>query len=310
MDTVLSRFWADGGEALSEVVALAGAEPGPDGSAAVRSGLEALGAGLSADGDPENWTVRKEVAVAVAGSLGNGVAANVEVATDALLASVDGELGERNDDILRGLGYLTLDRDAADTVGSALCSWAGGQPLSTGESVDGASRGALAIPGAYVAVQEYGQRLAYAMHGFQAQAAAETAETAWKWTWGLAVEFVRGPLGIPAGVAVDYAAIFLGADGTWDNGIDGGLVLSREDAVREAIDRLGPEDAAAARELGVQTRAAYDHTADALGLPKPPMSEKSDYLEPLFDAAADVGLDKIQDAAKAGGAGLRVGSGG
>ncbi|MDP9392335.1 MAG: hypothetical protein M3P89_13430, partial [Actinomycetota bacterium] len=157
-DTALARFWGDGGDVLSEVVALAGAEPGSAGRAAIGTGLEALGAGLSEDGNRENWTVRKEIAASVAASLGEGVAGHVSVATDVLHAAVSGELSAADDDVLRGLGYLTLDRDAAATVGTALIGWMRDQPVA----LDGTSAEfplpAVAVPSAYFAVQEYGQR--------------------------------------------------------------------------------------------------------------------------------------------------------
>jgi hypothetical protein len=297
-DVVLARFWADGGQALSGVVELAGAEPGEAGHAAVRSGLEALGGGLSHTGDPAEWTVHQATAAAVAGSLGDGVAAHISVAVDVLRSAVDGRPEGGTEDALRGLGYLTLDRHAAATVGSALIERVAGSAEAIGWSSAGSPLAAVALPGAYHAVQEYGQRLAYAIHGFEAQAAAETRETVWNWTWGLAVEFVRGPAAVPAGLLEDYAAILLGADGTWDNGIDEGLVFEREAAVRDALARLGPDQAAEARELAAQTRRAYERTAEALGLPKPPTSPESDYWEPLLDAVTEAGLDKAGDIAR------------
>jgi hypothetical protein len=306
-DTVLARFWGDGGEALSAVAALAGAEPGPAGAGAVRSGLEALGAGLSEKGDPENWTVRKEIAAAVAGSLGEGVATHVTVATEVLQVALEGRLDGDADDVLRGLGYLTLDREAAAAVQSALVDWVRGQlPTMQGSSPEFPLT-AVAVPGAYYAVQEYGQRLAHAIQGFEAQAAAEAAETVWNWTFGLAAELVPGVWGPMAGLAEGYGAILFGADGTWDNGVDRGLIFEREAAANGAIAQLGPDERAAARELAAQARAGYDRAAEALGRPGPPTSPEPDIYAPWRDAAADLGSGRAAGIAKKAPTGLRVG---
>jgi hypothetical protein len=294
-DGLLSRPWDDDAGALSQLVARAGTAHGAAGREAVRSGLEALGAGLTAEGDPADWTVRQETAAAVARALGEGVAGHVSVATDVLQAGVEGGLSGRADDILRGLGYLTLDRDAAGAVETALLDWARVQPIALEGTGPDSSPPAVAVPAAYVAVQEYGQRLAHAIRGFQAQAAAEQAETEWNWTWGLLANLVLGRLGPLAGVAEGYGAIFAGADGTWENGIDHGLRFDREAAAGLVLAELGPDRVAAAPEAAGQASVAYDRTAEALGSPTPPTSPPTDWFEPLVDAAADVAVGTVAD---------------
>jgi hypothetical protein len=294
-DTVLSRFWADGGEALSAVVALAGAEPGAAGRGAVRTGLERLAAGLSDEGDPARWTVRPEIAAAIATSLAHGAAAHLSVVTDVLQAAADGGPSGRADAVLRGLGYLTIDRDAAGIVESALLDAVRAELLSPeGASADRALP-AVAVAGAYGAVLHYGQRLAHAIQGFEAQDAAERAETWWTWTWGLAANLVLGRFGPAAGLVEGYAAILTGADGTWDNMPDDGLRVDRSDAADMALAQMSPDGVVAAREVAAQAARAYDRTAEVLGSPKPPTSPPPDWLEPLVDALADLAVGKAVD---------------
>ena len=299
-DTALARLWSDGGQAMRDVVTLAGTEPGPAGRAAMRNGLEALGAGLSEAGDPEKWTVREETATAVAPALGVGVANHLSVAIQVLGAAVDGPVAGGTDDALRGLGYLTLDRDAAASVGAALVEWVRHQPPALDGTGAQVLPPAAAVPGAWFAVQEYGQRLAYAIHGFQAQDDAERAEAWWDCTIGLLAELPPGHWGVVAGLAEGYLAIFLDADGTWENGRDSGSSFSRGAATREALAELGPEDAAASRLLAGQVSASYDRAAASLGAPRPPTSPESDYTAPLVDALGDLVMYRAETLAKKG----------
>lgn len=299
-DAALARSWRNGGGVLGEVVALAGAESGPAGRAAVGTGLEALGAGLGEDGDPGHWTVRKENAASVAASLGEGVARHLSVATDVLQAAVAGEPSAAEDDVLRGLGYLTLDRDAAAGIGAALVGWMRDQPVALDGTSPAVPLPAVAVPSAYFAVQEYGQRLAHALRGFEARGAAQSWETAWNGTIGLLAELPPRHWGVLIGLAEGYLAIAVGADGTWANGLDSGSSFPRGAAVREVLARLEPEDAAASRVLAGQAAASYVRAAAVLGAPRPPTSPEHDYTEPLVDAMADVGLDRVEGFAKRG----------
>ncbi|TFV76913.1 hypothetical protein E4P39_08495 [Blastococcus sp. CT_GayMR19] len=294
-DTVLSRFWGDGGAALGAVVALAGAEPGPAGHGAVRMGLERLAAGLSDEGDPAKWTVRPEIAAAISRSLAQGAAAHLSVITDVLQAAVGGGLRGSEEDVLRGLGYLTLDRGAAVIVESALLDEVRAELLAQdGAGVD-RPLPAVAAAGAYGAVQHYGQRLAHAIHGFEAQDAAERAEAWWTWTWGLAANLVLGRFGPAAGLVEGYAAILVGSDGTWENGTDRGKRLDRGDAEDMVLAQLSPHGVAAALEVADEAGTAYVRTAESLGSPKPPASPPPDWLKPLVDALADQAIGKAVD---------------
>lgn len=131
-DVLLSRSWDGDPAPLGQLLTHAATAGEADGEVAVRAGLEALGAGL-ADGDPDDWTVDRSTAAAIAPALGAAVAAHIDMTTEALSRSVAGGLGRVDGDVLRGLGYLTLDAAAKTAVGGALHSWALDQPVPSGE---------------------------------------------------------------------------------------------------------------------------------------------------------------------------------
>ena len=205
--TLLSRFWADGGAALGELITVAAQAAGPAGDEAVRAGLTAIGDGLF-EGDPTGWEVGRGNVAVVAPALGRAVAAHVDVAVDALWVGVDDSRCLGASDALRGLGYLTVDRDAARVVGEALSDWSRrDSPLAVDS--DGPLP-AVAVPSAYLATQEYGQRLSYVLDTYEAQETAELRAVAWDWSVGLVPHLLPGFWGTAAGVLEDYAAIFAG----------------------------------------------------------------------------------------------------
>jgi hypothetical protein len=280
-DVLLGRAWGDDGEALARLVERAGAHPGEVGDRAVRQGLAALGSGLE-DGDPHDWTVDRDTAAAVMPALGSALAAHVAVAAHALLSVADGDVGEPGGDVLRGLGYLTIDRDAASVVSGALYDWTLEQPTALAGTGPQSPLPAVAVPSAYIAVEQYGQRLAHALRGFEEQAAARSREAIWNLFVALPLTFVRGPWGVGFGAVEGYAATAFGVDGSWDNGPDRGLVLDREDAADAVPGTRAPADpdaVAAAR----QAHAIYDATLRALGIPRPPQPSDMDVLAPALD---------------------------
>jgi hypothetical protein len=297
-DVLLSRSWGGDPAPLRSLVAHAAAADGAAGEVAVRSGLEALGAGL-ADGDPEDWTVDPGTALALAPTLGGAVARHVDVAVDALSRGVDGRLGTTDGDVLRGLGYLTLDEEATRAIDGALHEWALLQPVALAGHSPSSPLPAVAVPAAFVATREYGQRLAYALHGFEQQQAAERRSDVWDATIGLASNFVRraGP-GIAVGLTVDYAAILFDFDGTWDNGRDEGRFFDGTDAAAAVLAECGAGDERDLHATAAQARATYARTLEALGLPKPPESPQTDWAAPLRKAVADAGLNQVSDVAK------------
>jgi hypothetical protein len=141
------------------------------------------------------------------------------------------------------------------------------------------------VQAAFVGVREYGQRLAYALHGFEQKAAAELSAQRWEATWGLLPNLLRrmGP-GALAGMASDYVAIALDRDGTWDNGPDDGRVFDASDAERAAAGSLPAWSAADVAVIGARAGTAFENTLDALGRPKPPTSPPSDLWKPVKDA--------------------------
>jgi hypothetical protein len=140
----------------------------------------------------------------------------------------------------------------------------------------------VAVPSAYLAAQEYGQRLAHALDTYEAQEGAEHREAAWNGSAGLVPVLVPGLGGVAAGVVVGYAAIPLGADGTWEDPPDTGLVFDAGTAVVEGLDRVDPATSTA--EVARQIRTAFERTAGALGDPAPVESPPTDWLSPLLDA--------------------------
>ncbi|SNR49168.1 hypothetical protein [Blastococcus mobilis] len=288
---ILARSWDDGGAAVADLVERAGAEQGPAGDSAVRAGLRALGAGL-ADGDPEDWRVDRGTAAAVAPALGRAVAGHIGVAVEALWVGVDGGSGGTSD-ALRGLGHLTLARDAEASVAQALYDWARTQPTAFEGTSASAPLPAVAVPAAYVAAKEYGQRLDHALDGFEAQEAAEEKEWWWDHTVGL-VGFAPGAWGVGLGLVEGYLAITLDMDGTWTDPVDAGLSFDGADAASAARAGVASDSAEQARAVVDQARAAYERTADVLGRPEPPVSPRTDYLEPLGEVATDVAVDRAR----------------
>jgi hypothetical protein len=281
---LLARSWEGASSVLGRLVERVAAAPGPAGAAAVQSGLAALGSGLT-DGDPEDWTVDRRTAADAAPALGSAVAGHVAVAVEALQGAVDGRSG-CDTDVLRGLGYLSLDAGAAADVTKALYDWIRAQPVAFDGTDPASPLPAVAVPSAYVAVREYGQRLAFALDEFEQQETAEDRKRWWDHTAGL-VGLAPGPWGVGLGLVEGYVAIALGMDGTWDAGVDTGLSFDDEDAVTAVPADLPPDRMADAPAWADQARSSFARVADALGLPEPPVSAEADYLDPLRDMALD-----------------------
>ena len=159
---LLARSWEDCGTSLQGLVASAGTVEGPVGEDVVRGGLEALGARLE-DGDADDWPVDRAAANAVTPALADGLAAHASLAGQALMSGGDGDLPAADGALLRGLGYVTLDRTAAEVVERALAQWVTVQPVPAWVSGPPPLLPAVVVPNAYLAVQDYGQRLAHVL---------------------------------------------------------------------------------------------------------------------------------------------------
>jgi hypothetical protein len=300
-EALLSRVWGDAGVALGEIVTQAALEPGAAGDHAVRTGLQVGGAGLEAD-DPADWTVNRDTLAAIAPALGGAVAAHVSVAVDALQVGVDGRSGGGRADVLQGLGYVTLDRGAVAEIEQALHRWALSQPGSLDGTGSLSPLPAIAVPSAYLALQQFAQRSDYALDCLEARKAAENRAEWWRLTVGLYAQLVPGYGGIAAGVLEGELAIVFDMDGTWENGADRGLVFDRNDAAAAALAQLPPERSADAQAVRQQAIAAFDRTATALGVRRPPASPEADYAEPLLGGLTDVEKERAErDHGRAGG---------
>lgn len=279
-EAALSRFWGDDGAALGEVVRLAGSDAGVAGDRAVRAGLETVGAGLVA-GDPDDRRLDRSVVEGVARDLAVAAAAHVDVVAGALSSVATEDGGEDVGDVLKGLGHVTVDRQAAATVEQALAAWATTQP----QDLDGSSRSdplpAVAVPAAYLAVQEYGQRLTHAMDGFEIQDEAEDEAALWDWTAGAVLDVVGFVPGTPFGLAADlvgaYGPLVLGVDGSYEVGTDRGLRFTADDAAAQALASLPPDMAARGPAVEAQAAASFRRTAAALGVPEAPESVERDW---------------------------------
>lgn len=304
-EALLDRYWGDGGTALGDLVAEASRDVGPAGDRAVRLGLRTIGGGL-VEGDPSDWTVDRDVLAAVSPALGDAVAAHVGVAADALASVASEGGGEDTGDVLKGLGYVTVDRQAAVVVERALTEWAGAQPHGLAGSSRAEPLPAVAVPAAFLAVQEHGQRLTYALDGFELQEEAQSREAWWNLTAGLLLEGISylpfKPVAIVADVVGAYAPVLLDMDGTFEQGPDRGSRYSADVAGANALAALPPELSARADAVQAQSEASYRRAEGRLGAPAAPTSPEKDWVGPALDLVggglADVGRDELAGRAR------------
>jgi len=273
--------YAGGGAGLRAVVGQALAATGPDGDTATRAGLQAVGAGLTG-GDPAQWSAHWTTAEALRAPLVAAAARRPALVADVVLATADLRCLEGGEDTaLRGLGYLSIDQGASAVLGNALARWAHQQPAGAVLRAEQVPVAAFAV-GSFVAVREYGQRLAHALHGVRLEEEAEARASNWAW----AVDVLTAPLGGRltgfANFVDPFAAHALDSDGTWDNGPDTGLVWNRADAAAAAARELQPPDPAA---TAVGAVTGYDRTTHALGLPLPPTPPRWSWQRALVQGA-------------------------
>ncbi|TFV70170.1 hypothetical protein E4P40_21795 [Blastococcus sp. CT_GayMR20] len=284
-EAALARGWNDGGAALGQVIVSAALQAGEAGADAVRSGLDVIGSSLF-EGSPRDWDVSRRTVAQVAADIGRAVASQVHVAAGALSVGVDGRLVDRQEEVLRGIGYVSLDASAAAAIGAALQRSLGVVPGSSTVAGDGAPHPVVVLPAAFLAVREYGHRLNHALDGFEAKQRAENVELLWNWTVGLPTtvggELVRrSPVGAALSFAEGSAAILFGADGTWDEPVDRGLRFSSADAAEEA--RVRWELRRDVESVARQAEEAFERTGAALGIPAAPVSPKANWLDPVVD---------------------------
>jgi hypothetical protein len=274
--TVLAHTWGDGGAALAAVITTAGQAPGLTGESVVRAGLGVIGDGLPL-GDPHRWTVNRVTVGQIRGALGTALAAHIEVALHAMWTADGGWITDFERSVLRGIGNVSVDCAAMLAIGQALDVRAMAYVLARSRPASSVALPAVLAPAAWVAVQEYGRRLDYALHGYEQRQDALAKETLFNGSYGL-LQYMPGWGGSLAGIAVPYLARAMGADGRWSNGTRG-QALSADDAV-----------AAAAAATAAQARQVYDRTLRVLGLPVPPASPVIEWWQPLYDAADEPDL--------------------
>jgi hypothetical protein len=261
------------------VIAAAVTGPGPASGTALTAGLAALGTGL-APGSAETWTANPDTVARLAPGLGLALASHVDAVTALLAAGLPSHnLDPTQDAALRGLGYLTIDERAARTIAAAIATWASSSPGAP-------SPGQLDMPpgvaiGSFVAVRQYGQRLAYALHGAEEMYRAVDRQFTWDMTVGLAARLTQGPVGEILGLLESPAARVFRADGTWQNGSDLGMVLNREDAAATAGALTVVSGSDAAPDVVEQARGGFDRTTAVLGTPRPPDPAAPDALDDL-----------------------------
>ena len=221
---LLARFWNDGGTALGQVIAAAAAEPGPDGPRAVRLGSRGhrrqpfRGRPQRVGREPTDRRRR------LGGHRPRRREPDRRRRGCARPSAPTAGWASRRE-VLRGLAYVSLDRTAAAAVEVAL----EGEPsdLPSLVAVDSPSAlPAVTVPAAFLAVQEYGQRLTNALDGFAAKRRAENVEFLWNWTFALPTTVAgESPAalrrrGLRAGRGLRRHPV--GADGTWDDPVDRG----------------------------------------------------------------------------------------
>jgi hypothetical protein len=289
---LLARAWQDAGTDLRRLLVLAGAPGGELGDAAVRAGLEALGAGLSS-GDASHWRVDRTTVSSVAPVLAGNLAGHPAVTITVLQAGAAGSISAAQVAALRGLGYLTLVPEVAPAVDGSVRDWAQDRAGDAGATSGLAA--VTAVLGAHVAVREYGQRLAYALHGVDAQAAAAERTRAAD-TIGLLLTFAGGQVGTVLGLAEPFVAHWVGADGTWDNGPDRGVVLTGEDAAVIALGAFRVRGPVHAQAVLDQAARSFETVTGRVGVPVPPASPGFSYSETLLQGLSQTLPGKVDAA--------------
>jgi hypothetical protein len=263
-DVLLSRTWEDRGVALGQMIRTAAEVPDAGGDAIVRRGLESLASGLD-DGHVDDWLIPRATADAVSPALADALALHVSVAAAALAGGGEGGLAPADGAMLRGLGLLTVDRESAAVVEAALLRWVTAQPVPVWVSGPPPAFPAIVVPNAYLAVQDYGQKLNYGLNEAASERAAEDRAFFWNITVGLATGLVPGPWGLAAGVVEGYAAMWLGFDGTWDPGTDHGLSFGPAVPDRQALTDLSAEDWSYVNVMADMAENAFAGVTQALG---------------------------------------------
>lgn len=292
---LLARPWSDGGASLAQLLRTAAAVPGRHGDDAVRGGLEAVGSHLE-DGDAHDWPVDPATVRALSSALADALATHVSLAGAALSASAEHGLSTSDAAMLRGLGSVTVDRQAAAVVAAALERWVAAQPVPDWRMGPPPAFPAIVVPNAYLAVQQYGQHLDRALHEIDLERQAADRAFLWNATAGLAAQLAPGPWGSVAGVVADYVAMWADMDGTWEAGPDHSLTFHADVPAPEALQSLSPDEFDRVNTLADQAKASFMRTASSLGVVDVPVSAAKNWWAPI-ESAATIGPGDALDVA-------------
>ncbi len=266
---LLERSWPAGGADLARVIGLA---TDAAGAPAVATGLlQALGRGLDPDpgdrDDPVFRDVDRATLRLLAAPLGDLVAGQVDGLVPALGAAGAGTpVDAASEAALRGLGLLVSEPAAGGSVTAAL---AAALPAA------GSDRGGQ-VAGAYVAVEEFGDRIGYALE----YARALSDATDWHLLWTLVTaprHLVRGPVEELVDGLLDAAATGLHADGEAHLPPDTGRVRTAEDAVCFLRQARHPGGTTGGAEEAA--RAAFAAASALLTRPVPPVPDPLDVID-------------------------------
>ena len=289
----LERTWVDGGAALRGVVGLLADAPAAAGGGAVVSGLQALGWGL-ADGHPDGWSVDRHLADLLAPEMAAAVAAHVGSVADLLVAVVDRCPDVEQSAALLGLGLVVTEEGPAETVRRGIVAWQRAKPLVLPLPAT-AMAPAIAVPAAFVAVREHGQRLSFALRSHETARQAELRARRWQ-PVGLVVDGLmevfgkRVPLLDPlVAVAEVSARTALGATGRFEVGRDSGRRFDAADATAAVL--LPPDVPTEIRDE-VERRATDAFRQAHANLPEAQVaeSEKGSIWEDVWDEFAEPSL--------------------
>ncbi|MCZ2827963.1 hypothetical protein O2W14_03820 [Modestobacter sp. VKM Ac-2986] len=270
--TLLARRWPDGAAGdLAAVVDLAARAPGAPQAAG--AALQALGQGLR-PGTADQVLVDDVTLTAVGGAVAGLVAGQVHVVLPVLRAAA-GAVAEGVDDatdtVLRGLGHLLADEARVRTVGAAV-----GAALAAGPGGPAAGE----VAGGFVAVEEYGQRIAHVLAWSREHERAIDREIVWTMAVTGPTQLVRGLTGAVVGELAGAAQERLGFDGTVDVGPDTGATYAAWDARRWAGAALGSAGGDSP-EVGTAAEAGFARATELLGRPVPPDPSLLDQLDEL-----------------------------
>jgi hypothetical protein len=267
--TLLAHTWGDEGAGLAAVIGAAGRASGQSGDTAVRTGLGVIGDGLPL-GNPVHWTVNRGTVGRIRGALGEALAAHLDVALHAMWTADGGWITDTERAVLRGIGNVSVDPAASAAIGQALALRSVAYRLSPSRPAASVALPVVLAPAAWVAVEEYGRRLEYALHGYEQQADATARAALWQGSYGIIPTFVPGVSGVLAGCAAVGLERALGVDGRWSNGVPTGRVLGPGDAVAAVVSASARQEELLPSVARI--RQVYQRTLAVLGAPVPPTS--------------------------------------